>query len=133
MFVCVSLGSVLVGVAIAAASALALRRVDLSDHASLELSLVLLVGYAAYPTAEALHCSGILALFACSLFIGQYHVHSLSAEARAAIGISLKSLAHLAETFVFMYMGLDLVAQRGAVDDLFDEDHGARTRRARRL
>ena len=51
-------------------------------------------------------------------------VHSLSRQAGAAMGIALKSIAHLAETFVFMYMGLDLIAQRGAVDDLFDEDHG---------
>jgi len=125
MFLGVSIGSLLTGIAIAASSALLLKRVDLSQHASLELSLLLLVGYSAYPTAEALHCSGILALFACAVFMGHYHVHTLSAETSAAVGIVLKSLAHLAETFVFMYMGLDLVAQRGAVDDLFDEDHGA--------
>ena len=124
MFVVVSLGSLLTGIAIAASSALLLKRVDLSHHASLELSLLLLIGYAAYPTAEALHCSGILALFACAVFMGQYHVHTLSTETAAAVGLVLKALAHLAETFVFMYMGLDLVAQRGAVDDLFDEDHG---------
>jgi len=124
MFVVVSLGSLLTGITIAASSALLLKRVDLSHHASLELALLLLIGYAAYPTAEALHCSGILALFACAVFMGQYHVHTLSAETAAAVGLVLKALAHLAETFVFMYMGLDLVAKRGAVDDLFDEDHG---------
>ena len=30
------------------------------------------------------------------------------------VGVTLKSFAHLAETFVFAYLGLDLVAPRGA-------------------
>ena len=99
---------------------------DLTHHAAFELSLMLVLGYAAYPTAEAAHCSGILALFACAVLMGQYTVHSLSANGRAAVSVTLKSLAHLAETFVFMYMGLDLVAHGNAVDDLFDADDGAR-------
>ena len=125
MFAAVSIGSLAVGVAIAATSAVVLKRIDLGHHAALELSLLLLVGYCAYPSAEAVHCSGILALFACAVFMGHYHTHNLSPTTSAALGLVLKSLAHLAETFVFMYMGLDLVAQHGAVDDLFDEDHGA--------
>lgn len=44
MFVGVSFGSLLCGVAIAASSALLLKRVDLSHHAALELSLLLLMG-----------------------------------------------------------------------------------------
>ena len=123
-FVQVSLGSVFVGVMVAAPSALLLKRLDLSHALSYELSLVLLLGYCAYPTAEAVHCSGILALFVCAVLMGHYHVHSLSREGRQAVELTLKSFAHLAETFVFMYMGLDLVAQRGAVDDLFDTDLG---------
>ena len=125
-FVRVSLGSVMVGMCIALPSALLLKRIDLSHGGGgFELSLLLLLGYCAYPTAEALHCSGILALFVCAVLMGHYHVHSLSPRARAAVELTLRSLAHLTETFVFMYMGLDLVAQRGAVDDLFDEDLGA--------
>ena len=53
-FLAVSGGSLAVGLASAASSALLLKRVDLSHHAALELSLILLVGYSAYPTAEAL-------------------------------------------------------------------------------
>lgn len=123
-FLLVSVGSVLVGVVVAAPSALLLKHSDLSGHESFELSLLLLLGYCAYPTAEAVQCSGILALFVCSVLMGHYHVQSLSTPTRNAAALTLRALAHLAETFVFMYMGLDLVAQRGAVDDLFDEDLG---------
>ena len=165
-FVWVSLGSVCVGLLIALPSAVLLKRVDMSHGGGgFELSLLLLLGYCAYPTAEAVHCSGILALFVCSVLMGHYHVHSLSARARAAVELTLKSIAHLTETckhqrracprhahpapaaacrrlpppthrysalssvvfvaVVFMYMGIDLVAQRGAVDDMFDADMGA--------
>lgn len=120
-FVAVSIGSLLVGIGVAAPSALLLKHVDLSHHAAFELSLVIIFGYCAYCTAEIVHGSGILALFVASVLIGHYHVHSLSAEARAALPVALKSLAHLAETFVFAYMGLDLVARKGAVDDMLDE------------
>jgi hypothetical protein len=59
--------------------------------------------------------------------MGHYHVHSLTPPARAAAELTLSAFAHLSETFVFMYMGLDLVAQRGGVDDFFDDsDLGAR-------
>ena len=126
-FVRVSIGSVLVGVLVAAPSALLLKHTDLTNHESFELSLLLLLGYCAYPTAEAMGCSGILGLFVCATLMGHYHVHSLTPAARAAAELTLRSIAHLTETFVFMYMGLDLVAQRGAVDDLFDDsDLGAR-------
>jgi sodium/hydrogen exchanger 8 len=123
-FFAVSLGSLAVAVAVAAPSALLLKRLDLSGEASFELSLVLLLGYCAFPTAEALHCSGILSLFVCSVLMGHYHVRNLSVQGRAVIELALKSLSHLSETFVFMYMGLDLVAQEGAVDDLIDADMG---------
>lgn len=126
-FVWVSLGSILVGISIALPSAVLLRRVNMASHSGggFELSLLLLLGYSAYPTAEAVHCSGILALFVCSVLMGHYHVHSLSPHAVIATELTLKSIAHLTETFVFMYMGMDLVAQRGAVDDMFDEDNTA--------
>ena len=61
------------------------------------------VAYDAYPTAEAVHCSGILALFVCSVLMGHYHVHSLSTRARAAVELTLKSISHLTETFVFIF------------------------------
>ena len=125
-FVWVSFGSICVGLLIALPSAVLLKRVDMSHGGGgFELSLMLLLGYCAYPTAEAVHCSGILALFVCSVLMGHYHVHSLSTRARAAVELTLKSISHLTETFVFMYMGIDLVAQRGAVDDMFDADMGA--------
>ena len=82
--------------------------------ASFELSLILLFAYASYSTAEASGGSGILALFTTGVLCGHYHVGSLSVEARNAAGVTLKALAHLAETAVFAYMGVDLFSLSGA-------------------
>jgi NhaP-type Na+/H+ or K+/H+ antiporter len=169
-FFTVSLGSLAVGVAVSAASALVLNRIDFShrarsasaprrlrtrrtatrgvlraarpsprgDHTapgphlraargvpdpSFELSLILLFGYASYATAEACDGSGILALFTTGVLCGHYHVNALSPAAREASGVTLKALAHLAETAVFAYMGVDLFAIAGAGVDAFVSAH----------
>ena len=124
-FFAVSFGSLLVGLAVSAASAILLNRCDLTHHPSFELSIVLLVGYAAYATAEASGGSGILALFATGVLCGHYHVQSLSEKARDAAGVTLKALAHLAETAVFAYMGVDLFAMTGSGVSAFAGAHKA--------
>jgi len=88
-FFTVSLGSLAVGVAVSAASALVLNRIDFSHHPSFELSLILLFGYASYATAEACDGSGILALFTTGVLCGHYHVNALSPAAREASGVTL--------------------------------------------
>ena len=122
-FFAVSIGSLAVGIVISAISALGLKRIDLTHHPSFELSLILLFGYAAYSTAEAVGGSGILALFTTGVLCGHYHVTSLSPVARDSAAVTLKALAHLAETAVFAYMGVDLFAISGAGVDAFGRAH----------
>ena len=121
----VAVGSLVVGVVVAALSALLMKRVDITHHPSFELALVILFGYASYSTAECLGFSGILSLFTCGVIAGHYHKSSLSPAARAATGVSLQTMAHLAETAVFAYMGVDLFASKGAGYDAFSASgHG---------
>lgn len=120
-FASIVAGSLGVGLAVAGCSATLFKRLDLLHLAAFEVSLLLLCGYSAYVTAEALRCSGILALFACGVLMGRFHVRNMSGAARGATGVALKSISHLAETFVFAYMGLDLIAPRGALDDVLPE------------
>ena len=122
-FFTIALGSLGVGVGVSALSALLLKRVDLSHHPSLELALMLLFGYCAYATAEAVSCSGILGIFTAGVLMGTYHVHSISQTARETVGVTLKAFAHLSETAVFAYMGVDLFALSGAGLDAFFKAH----------
>ena len=118
-FFLVFAGSLLVGCAVSAISALLLKRGELRHHPGFELSLVIMFGYSAYVAAEAASCSGIVALFTSGVLFGHYHVHNLSQPARESLPVTLKSLGHLAETSVFAYMGVDLFAERGAFFDAF--------------
>ena len=118
-FFLVFAGSLLVGCVVSATSALILKRGELRHHPGFELSLVIMFGYSSYVSAEAISCSGIVALFTSGVLFGHYHVHNLSHPARESLPVALKSLGHLAETTVFAYMGVDLFADHGAFFDAF--------------
>ena len=135
LFCAVSAGSIAVGAAVSASSALLLRCGEMREQPALELSLVVLLGYTSYCLSEALSCSGIVALFVTGVFVGEnvaaalhshppffpnsdvatrlaghYHVHSLSKTASKTVGVVLKSISNLAETAVFAMIGLSLTA-----------------------
>jgi sodium/hydrogen exchanger 8 len=99
-FVAISLGSVATAAIVSAASALLLKwmHAELAHHASFEVGLIFLFGYISYATAEALGCSGLLAIFLSGVLQSHYHVYSLSDDGRKATAIALKSIAHLLET-----------------------------------
>jgi sodium/hydrogen exchanger 8 len=111
-FFLVSLGSLFASVSVSALSALLLKwlRRDLAHHASFEVGFIVLFGYASYGLAEALECSGILALFIAGVLESHYHIYSLSEPGRLATAIALKSIAHLFETVIFLYVGLEIFA-----------------------
>tara|TARA_B110001452_G_scaffold206782_1_gene176907 strand:+ start:122 stop:1015 length:894 start_codon:yes stop_codon:yes gene_type:complete len=85
LFCAVSAGSVAVGAAVSASSALFLRCGEMREQPALELSLVVLLGYTSYCLAEALSCSGIVALFVTGVFVGESiaAAHSLSSAVLA--------------------------------------------------
>ena len=71
LFCAVSAGSIAVGAAVSAGSALLLRCGEMREQPALELSLIVLLGYTSYCLAEALSCSGIVALFVTGVFVGE--------------------------------------------------------------
>ena len=113
-FLLISIGSLLTGIVLSAASALVLKwvHVELARHASFEVGLIFLFGYLSYAVAEAIGCSGILALFVSGVLESHYHVYSLSESGRSATAIALKALAHLFETIIFSYVGLEIFFNR---------------------
>ena len=111
-FLLVSAGSVAVGAAVSAASALLLKRMrrQLSLHAPFALSLLLLFGYASYCAAEAVFCSGIVALFVTGVLESHYHVHHLADSTVETARVALKSAAHLCEGAIFAYIGVSVAS-----------------------
>ena len=58
-----------------------------------------------YYLAETLHLSGIMSLFICARIEGHHAMFNLSQEARESAIFIFKTLAHLAETYVFVLLG----------------------------
>ena len=115
-FAIVSLGSIAVGTIVSATSALLLKQLrhELRHHAPFALSLLFLFAYVSFCAAEAVGCSGILALFITGVLESHYHVTSISPSARDAAAVALKAAAHLCEAAIFAYIGLDLIDSLGA-------------------
>ena len=113
-FILISLGSLLTAVVIGMGSALLLKWLheDLAHHASFEVGLIILFGYASYAVASSIACSGLLSLFVAGVLESHYHVYSLSEQGRVATAIALKALSHLFETAMFAYVGVEIFTGR---------------------
>ena len=79
---------------------------------SLETALMLVLMYAPYALAEALHLSGIMAILFASLAMSHYTRRNLSSVARTTLHQLLRSLSLLAETCVFAYLGMAIFSLR---------------------
>jgi sodium/hydrogen exchanger 8 len=111
-FLFVFLGSTATGAAFAVLAAAFFRGVKgsavLERHAHVETSLVMIAPYCAYAAAEFLQLSGIVAILFCGVAMAHYARPNLSSAARRDSAVIFKTLATLAETFVFLYMGVSL-------------------------
>ena len=70
--------------------------------------------YCAYATAEALSLSGIVAILFCGIVMAHYTEPNLSAESQREAARRWKVLATLAETFVFVYVGVAMFLESQA-------------------
>ncbi|XP_784010.4 sodium/hydrogen exchanger 8 isoform X2 [Strongylocentrotus purpuratus] len=104
---CVMLfGSSLLGIALGLISALLLKHVDLRNTPSLEFGLMLIFAYLPYALAEGIKLSGIMAILFCGIVMSHYTHYNLSPVTQINMQHSFRTMAFLAETCVFMYLGL---------------------------
>ncbi|KAI0561060.1 Sodium/hydrogen exchanger [Gracilaria domingensis] len=107
-FVYVFFGSVLVGATLAAITALLLKHTNLYRNPSLEFSFYLLMAYLPYPFCDGIGMSGILGILTSSVVLAHYAHYNLSKVTQISSQQVFRSLAFLAETFVFIYLGTAL-------------------------
>lgn len=100
--------SALLGVVFALVSALLLKHVDLRKNPSLEFGMMLVFTYAPYVLAEGIHLSGIMAILFCGIVMSHYTHFNLSTVTQITMQQTLRTLAFIAETCVFAYLGLAL-------------------------
>lgn len=83
-----------------------LARID--DHL-IEVVISLSLAYGVYLVADAAHVSGVMAVVAAGLIIGNYaKVHSMSARTRLALTAFWEVAAYIANSLVFLLMGIAL-------------------------
>ncbi|XKL62960.1 hypothetical protein PGB90_005324 [Kerria lacca] len=101
-----------IGVLFALTSALLLKYVDLRRNPSLEFGMMLVFTYAPYALAEGIHLSGIMAILFNGIVMSHYTHFNLSTVTQITMQQTMRTLAFIAETCVFAYLGLALFSFR---------------------
>ncbi len=78
------------------------------DDAPIEISLSILVPYAAYFAADEIHASGVLAVVACGLFLARRSAYMYSPAVRIQLWSFWQSFTYILNGLVFILMGLQL-------------------------
>jgi monovalent cation/hydrogen antiporter len=97
---------VVVGLVVAR-GVLAIRR-QVQSLPLVDNSISLLTPFAAYVPADAMGASGILAVIAAGLYIGQHLATTLSPAARVQTGTTWAMVSFILENLVFILIGLEL-------------------------
>lgn len=109
MFVTIFVGSLLIGLAFGAASALLYKHADLRAHADafyVEVAVIVTFAWGANYTAEAFELSGIVSILFCGIVMAKYTRDNMSEPAAVLAARAFKVVALLAESFVFVYLGM---------------------------
>lgn len=88
------------------------------DDGPLEISVSILVPYAAYLTAEAIHASGVLAVVAAGLYLGRKSSQFFSPSVRLQTQAVWDALTFILNGFVFVLIGLQLPSVLEGVSEL---------------
>eukprot|EP00727_Mastigamoeba_balamuthi_P008048 m51a1_g3864 putative sodium hydrogen exchanger 3 (604) ;mRNA; f:416916-419495 len=81
-----------------------LKRFNLSPM--YDISLLLLMAYISYLTAEVVKMSGVLALFICAVVMSHYCWYTISARARVALFTTAGTLDFVSQLVVFFCLGV---------------------------
>jgi Na+/H+ antiporter len=78
------------------------------DDAPIEIVISILIPYATYLAAEALHASGVLAVVACGLYMSHKSSHFFSPRVRMQVWAVWDSFTFILNGLVFVLIGLQL-------------------------
>lgn len=98
-----------VGVAVGLAVGVVVARLEREiDDGPLEIAISILVPYASYFVAEALHASGVLAVVACGLYLSRKSVHFFSPGVRMQARAVWEALTFVLNGVIFVLIGVQL-------------------------
>ena len=85
------------------------------DDGPIEITISLMVPYAAYLAAEFIHASGVLAVVACGLYLGLGSAHFFSPAVRIQANAVWNVFTFILNGFVFVLIGLQLPIVREGI------------------
>jgi CPA1 family monovalent cation:H+ antiporter len=85
------------------------------DDGPIEITISIMVPYAAYMAAEAIHASGVLAVVACGLYLGRASAHFFSPAVRIQANAVWSVFTFILNGFVFVLIGLQLPIVRDGI------------------
>ncbi|KNC49015.1 sodium/hydrogen exchanger [Thecamonas trahens ATCC 50062] len=118
-FVVVLVGSVVFGTLAAIALAFGTKHARLYLFPTMEATILLLTAFATYLLAGASQLSGITAVFAFGASVRHYAWYNLSSKGQEGCIFMFRSLAELAETVIFAYLGLSAFTFERAYEPIF--------------
>ncbi|PIM98976.1 Sodium/hydrogen exchanger protein [Handroanthus impetiginosus] len=100
--------STLLGVSVGLLCAYVIKRLYFGRHSTdREFALMILMAYLSYIIAELFDLSGILTVFFCGIVMAHYTWHNVTAGSRITTKHAFATLSYIAETFIFLYVGMD--------------------------
>lgn len=107
-------GSLSTGVGVGFISALLFKYagLDIDNLQNLECCLFVLFPYFSYMLAEGLGLSGIVSILFTGIVMKHYSFSNLSEKSQQFVSGFFHLISSLAETFIFIYMGLDIVMEQ---------------------
>jgi len=111
-FLQIFIGSMVIGIVAGMLSALVFKHMGLKHHEEivfLEAALSFPFPWAAYFIAEALKLSGIVTILFCGIVMATYTRNNFSTKSVTLTAGAYKCIALVAETYVFVYLGMAMV------------------------
>jgi NhaP-type Na+/H+ or K+/H+ antiporter len=108
-----SIGSLFLGTVSGLCTALLFKQIDMRHNRLVEICVYLLLMYIPFLLAEILHLSGIVTVLFTGVAANRYVVPNLSAITKVNADMLFRVLAHLAETAIFLELGLSVFGLLG--------------------
>ena len=109
-----AIGSPVLGFVSSFTAALIFKHGDMKHNAILELSLYFLLMYFPFILAENIRLSGIVTIFFSGIFARRYIEPNVSEETKRNADVIFKLVAYLAETSIFLELGLSVFGHIGS-------------------
>jgi len=100
--------SCILGIASGLISAYIIKTMYFGRHSTdREIAIMILMAYLSYILAELFYLSGILSVFFCGIVMSHYTWHNVTENSRTTTKHSFATMSFIAETFIFLYVGMD--------------------------